>query len=252
MCISQCFEKGKEGELHTNTSHPKVRNTPEDEPEERIEQGRHQTEQITEERNDFSDDEGEYPSDREDTSPAGPSDDGVGAEDELVEDSKLALKNIPHVLRSGENVEKHKSSGDGSVENTQKDQSWDHEAERDNLVSVVAKRAESRGCVVVCAGVGVCDTTTKREDEDFSNGHSPESLGEVPGLLHLGDERGQSNLANEGVADVEESVQTIHEGGALGRDEKELHLSRVGVACGVRLNGSEDGCEQHASEREQC
>jgi len=172
------------------------------------------------------------------------------------------------VLRAGENVEEHKSGGDGSVENTQEDQSRDHEAERDDLISVVAKRAESRGCVVVGSGVGVCDTTTKRENKDLSNSHSPKSLGEVPGLLHLGDERRQGDLTNEGVADVEESIQAIDESGALGRDEKELHLSGIGISFGelvsvwiarvsnlpsrVRLNGSEDGCEQHTSECEQC
>jgi len=213
MCVSQCF-KTRRQELHTNTSHPKVCDSPEDEPEERVEQGRHQTEQITEERNDLSDDEGEYPGDGKDSSPAGPANDRVGA----------------HMLRAGEDVEEHESSGDRRVEDTQEDESWDHEAERDNLVGVVSKRAESRGCVVVGSGVGVCDTTTKRENKDLSNGHSPESLGEVPWFLHLGDERRQSDLTNEGVADVEESVQSIHEGGAFSRDEKELHLSRVGVS----------------------
>jgi len=71
---------------------------------------------------------------------------------------------------------------------------------------VVAERAESWSCVVVGSGVGVCDTTTEREYENLGDGNSPESLWEVPWFLHLGNERGQSDLADEGVADVEESI----------------------------------------------
>lgn len=83
-------------------SHAKVRNTPEDEAEERVEQGAHNGKEILEEGNDLGDDEGQGPQHGENTNPTGPADNGV----------------VTLVASSFKNAEEDEASGDGGVENT--------------------------------------------------------------------------------------------------------------------------------------
>ena len=126
-------------------AHTHVRDTPVDPAEEAIEEGAHQRQQIREERDDFGNDEGKDPGHAKDTDPACPAHDGV----------------VSKMARAGEKAEKDKAGGDGSVENTEEDQCWDHEGEGDLEVEVVSKRAECRRRVIVRSGVAVDDAADK-------------------------------------------------------------------------------------------
>lgn len=121
------------------------------------------------------------------------------------------------------------SGRDTGVQDTEEDDRRDHEAEADLLVELVADAAECRASHVVATHVGVRDTADDRKDQDLSNGDSPEGLGEVEWLLHLGDKRGDGDLANEGVADIEEGVHASNECSACRREGRNDALSMLGV-----------------------
>lgn len=162
-----------------------------------------------------------------------------------------------------EDAEEDKPGGHGSVKDTQEDQRWDHEGEGDFLVEYVTERSECRSGVVLCTCVDVHDGSNQAEDDDFGNGDGPQSFGKVLGVLHLRDETGNRNLADESVADVEEGVHTRDKRGPSGGDNQddgittELHACRGVnvvwirvVTSGMGLNPSEDGRQQNRDEGE--
>ena len=109
---------------------------------------------------------------------------------------------IAHVAGAGENAEEYEAGGYRCVEHTKEDERRDHEGERDFEIEIVAQGAERRRGVVVGPSVAIDDTADKREEDDLGDGDGPKCFGEVLGLLHLGDERRQRDLADECVADV--------------------------------------------------
>lgn len=99
----------------------------------------------------------------ENSSPGGPSDDGV-----------LVL--VTGVL---EDAEEYEASRHGGVQDSEEEQGGDHERERHLLVNWL-QRSEGRGGHVLVSGVGVYDSADNGEDEDLGNCACPKSLGEVP------------------------------------------------------------------------
>lgn len=176
------------------TTHPQVSGPPKDEAEETVEQRGHQTEKVAKEGDDLGNDECKNPEYGEDGGPSGPANDSVGT----------------HVSSAREDVEEHEASAHGGVENSKKDERGDHEAEANDLKSAVGKGTKGWRSDIVCADVGVGDGSTYGEDEDFGNGDGPKSFGEVPGFFHLSNEGRKGDLANECVANVEESAHSHH------------------------------------------
>lgn len=121
-----------------------------------------------------------------------------------------------------EEPEEDESSRHGCVQDAQKDQGRDHEREGKLQVQLVAQRSESRSGVVLSPSVGINNGTNQAEDYDLCNGNGPQSLGEILGLLHLGNETGNGDLTNECIADVQESVHAADEGGTRGCHNKDL------------------------------
>lgn len=221
-------------------AHAQVGHAPEDEAEEGVEERAHQGQQVAEEGDDFGDDEGEGPQAGEDAAPAYPAERGVRGQ----------------VAGVGEDAEEEEACGDGGVEHTEEDDGGDHEAEADFQVGLVAERAEGGRRVVLCAGVDVDDGADEGEDDHFRDRHSPQRFGEVLGILHLGDERGEGDLADEGVADVHEGVHPGNEGGAFCCDYEPSGLSESWIlaasnAAGVVFDPGEDGCQDDGDEREE-
>ena len=173
-----------------STPHPHVRSAPENEAEERIKERAHQGQQVRKEWNDLGDDESGDPSASQDTGPCRPANDGM----------------ISLVARTLENPKEDEACRHRGVKDTQEDQSWNHERKCHFLVQLIAKRSESRSCVVLCPGVDVHDWCGQGEHNDLANGYSPERLGEVLWFLHLSYETGYSNLTNKRVTDVQKGV----------------------------------------------
>ena len=105
-----------------------------------------------------------------------------------------------------ENPEKDEPGADGGVKNSKEDQGRDHEGERYFLVNIVAKRTESWCSHVLITSEAINDSAHNAEDNNLANCDSPKSLGEISRVLHLSNKTGKSDLTNEGVADVEESI----------------------------------------------
>jgi len=206
-------------------AHVEVCHAPEDEPEERVEQGAHQRQQIGEERNDFGDDECEDPEDGEDGCPCGPTNHGV----------------VTHVACVVEEAEEDEACRYRGVENTKEDDGRNHEGKGNLLVHFVLDGTERWRRHVLSTGVGVDNTADAAEDDNLSNGDCPEGLGEVLGVLHLGNEARQGNLSDEGVADVHESAHASHKCGASHGHRQNLGLTELRVACRVISDSREDG-----------
>ncbi|KAB8754776.1 hypothetical protein FH972_026564 [Carpinus fangiana] len=194
----------------------------------------HERQQIAEEGNDLGDDKGKHPQHGKNTSPRQPANNRVAT----------------HVAGAGEQVEEDEACGDASVQHAKEDHSRQHEAEADVLVGAVADGGKRRREHVVGAHVGVGDGAADGKDKDFGNGDGPQGLGEVARLLHLGDERGQRDLADEGVADVEEGAHAGDKGGRGRRDGPHLDGLALDVVGRVVLDAGEDGRQQDGDEGE--
>ena len=192
-----------------SSSHSNVGNSPKNPAKEGIEEGTHKREQIGEEGNDLGDNQSSHPCESEDTCPRCPTNDRM----------------VRLVARAFEDAEEDKTGGDGCVQDTQENQGWDHERERNFLVNLVSKGAESWSGVVLSACIAVDDATDQREDDDLGDGDNPESLAEVIWVLHLGDKRRERDLTNERVADVEEGVHACNECGSSSRDNIDQWLA---------------------------
>lgn len=142
---------------------------------------------------------------------------------------------------SSEDSEEDEAGRNRGVQNTQEDNGWDHERKADLLVQFVAKGSKGGCSVVLVSSVGVDDGTDKREENNFSNGDGPQSLGEVARVLHFSDERRQGDLSDECVTDVHECRHSGDKGGASLRDCKHARLSKLGVPSRVILDTGEDG-----------
>ena len=118
---------------------------------------------------------------------------------------------IALVTRSLEYPEEDEASRYRSVKKAQKDQRRNHEGEGQFLVKIITQGSESGCNVVLGPGVGVDDSGDHAEDNNLADGDSPESLGEIFRVLHLGDEARNRNLSNESVAYVEESIHSANE-----------------------------------------
>lgn len=189
-----------------------------------------------EEGDNLRNDKGQDPGTEKDGSPRKPTSHGV-----LVD-----------VASSLEQTEVDEPSRDGGIQDTQEDQGRNHEGERHLLEHLVADGTECRGSHILVTRVVVNDSTDNAEDEDLGNGTGPERLREVAGILHLGDETGQGDLADEGVADVKESVETHDEGGSGhgdGGDDGFAELHRV-IPGRVVHDAGEDGGQEDRDEGE--
>ena len=207
-----------ESRTQIRPSHSKVGDAPKNPAKERIEKSTHKRQQIGEEGDDFGDDEGKHPGEGENTCPRCPADNGV----------------IRFVPRAFEDAEEDESGTNRGVENPEEDQSRDHEREGYFLIHLVAKRAESRGGVVLSTGIPIDETADQRKDNDFGNGNDPQCLAKVEGILHLRDERWKCDLTNEGVANIEKGVHTRNKSSSSCRNDKHKWLSTIyGCAHGV-------------------
>ena len=61
------------------------------------------------------------------------------------------------------------------------------------------------------------DASDQAKKNNLGDGDDPQALAEIIRILHLSNEAGQGNLADEGIADVKEGRQAINEGCAGGR-----------------------------------
>ncbi|KAI6763820.1 hypothetical protein HG530_007609 [Fusarium avenaceum] len=90
----------------------------------------------------------------------------------------------------------------------------------------------------------------KTEDDDLCNCARPKSLREVSRVSHLSNETGQSDLADEGIADVEKGGHSVDECRALDRDGGDdglAQLCRV-ISKRVILDAGEDGSKEDGNE----
>lgn len=131
----------------------------------------------------------------QDGSPGDPADNGV-----------LAL-----VARIVEDAQEDEAGRDGGVEDAEEDDGGDHEGEGDLLVYGL-QRPEGGARHILVPGVGVYGASHDAEHDDLENCARPQGLREVSRFLHLGDEAGQGDLADERVADVEEGIEATDEG----------------------------------------
>lgn len=118
-----------------------------------------------------------------------------------------------------ENAEEDETGRDGGIEDTKEDERRDHERECDLFV-VILQRSKGRGCVILCSGISVYDRTHQTENDDLGNGDGPQGLWKIFGVLHLRNEAGDGDLANERIADVQESIHTGHKSGTGSRDDE--------------------------------
>ncbi|KAG9796119.1 hypothetical protein KCU88_g5, partial [Aureobasidium melanogenum] len=237
-------------------AHAQVRHAPEDPAEEAVEERTHERQQIGEEGDDLGDDEGDRPCHGQNSGPGNPANHSVRG---LVNST---LKQS----------EEDKSSRDRGIQDAEEDQGRHHEREGHLLVNVVAERSKRRCSVVLCSSVAVdwCEETVSMcPVVPVFNGNKPNGLAEIIRVLHLGDEAGKSDLANECVTDVQEGVHAGNERGAGQRNGQDQRLApdllarRVDVvgirvvACGPMLafsarkcrskddtNESKHGCER--------
>lgn len=115
------------------------------------------------------------------------------------------------VLGAFEDAEEDESRTDTGVQHTEEDQRGNHQAEADLQVDSVAQGAECWSSVVLRTSVPVNDATNERENDNLSDSDNRHGLAEIVWVLHLGDERGKSNLANEGIRNVEKRVHATIE-----------------------------------------
>lgn len=159
---------------------------------------------------------------------------------------------VAFVMGTLKEAEKDKTSGHGGVQDPEEDQRGDHEREGHFLVDIVANRSERGRCNVLVSGVHIHDSTDDAEHDDFADGHRSHGFPEVPGLLHFRDETGDRDLANEGVTDIQERIETQYKRRALHGNSSHYGLSLVGVASGVRLDARENDSQNDREKREEC
>ena len=155
--------------------------------------------------------------------------------DAPAEDSVLIL--VAGVLLK--DTEEDETGRDGGVQDAKEDEGGNHEREGNLLVQGL-ERAKGGGGHVLVADVGVDDSTDNAEEENLSNGARPQSLGELAGILHLGNEARKRDLSNECVADVHKGVQGGDKGSASNGDGSHNRLATDGcgaVSCGVGRAG---------------
>ena len=162
-----------------------------------------------------------------------------------------------------EDAEEDEAGGDGSVENTQEDQGRNHERKGNLLVQLIAQRTESGSGVVLRSGISVDNSTDQAEDNDFRNCNRPKSFREVFGVLHLSDEAGKGDLANEGIANVQIGTHTTDKSGASARNHENNRFAdhtQLWTFCDpyasvvvvrVVLNPCKYGCQQDGNEGEE-
>ncbi len=109
------------------------------------------------------------------------------------------------------------------------------------------------------SGVSVYDGANQTENDDFGNSNSPESFGEILGFLHLSNEARNGDLANEGIADVEEGIHGADESGARSGDDennwiahKQTFRTASVVFVGMRFNSGKDCGQEDRNECEEC
>jgi len=162
-----------------------------------------------------------------------------------------------------EEPEKDETGWDGGIEDTKENQCRNHEREGNLFKQFVAQRSKGGSRVVLCSGISVNDGAHQAEENDFRNGNGPKSLGEVIGVLHLSDEARNGDLADEGVANVQECAHTTDEGGACSCDDEDsrltdhTHFWTFGdtyasvVIVRVLLDPSKDGRQENGNERKE-
>lgn len=159
---------------------------------------------------------------------------------------------LAHVPGSSKDSEEDKASRHRGVEHAQENDGWDHERETNFLVYFIAQRSEGGCGVVLSTRVGVDDSTDEREKNDFGDGNSPESFGEISRVLHFSNERGQSDLSNKCVADVHECGHSSNESGTFLWNCKHERLSILGISSRMGLDTREDGGQEDRDEGEEC
>jgi hypothetical protein len=212
-----------------------VCNTPENESKERVKERAHQRQQIGEEGNDFGDDEGKDPENSENSDPAHPADESV----------------VANVSSSSKYAEEDEARRYRGVQNSKENDRGNHKGEGNLLVHFVFQGTKSWRSHVLCTRVAINYATHQAKHDDFANGNNPERLGEILGLLHLGDETGERNLSNKRVGNVHEGVHAQNKSRALGWDCEDQRLAQGRVFGRLALGSGECGGQDHGNEGEQ-
>ena len=160
--------------------------------------------------------------------------------------------------RTLEDPEEDEAGRQRGVEDTQEDQSWNHEREWHLLVHLVAKRSKSGRCIILCPGVDVHNGCGHGEYDDLANGDGPERLGKVLWFLHLSYETGYSDLTDKGVADIQKGIHSIDETSPCGWNDQDYGIPsqhaafaaawRI-VTVGMSFYSRKDGSQK---DREEC
>ncbi len=160
--------------------------------------------------------------------------------------------------------EEDKTGRDGGVEDTQEDQCRDHERKGNFLKQFITQRSKGRSRVVLCSGISVNDRAHQAEENDFCDGDGPEGLGEVIRVFHLSDEAGNSDLADEGITDVQERAHTTDESGARSGNDEDSWLTNHAhfwsfsdtyasvIIVRMLLNPGKDSRQQDGNKCEEC
>lgn len=91
------------------------------------------------------------------------------------------------------------------------------------------------------------------EYDDFGDCDGPQRFWKIGGISHLSDERWECDLADECVADVEESRHALDEGCSLHRKSRDDWVAQeLRIALWVLLDAGEDGGEDYGDECEDC
>lgn len=134
-------------------------------------------------------------------------------------------------------------------------------------------RAEIRRCVRrttsdgrLCKRLLTCvdDSSNQAEQDNLADRDHPESLGEVSGISHFGNEARKSDLTDKSVTDVQKGTHSSDESRALRWNSKNSRGSSIEtskrnnrvwirvVILWVSLDCGEDGGQQNGDECEEC
>lgn len=169
------------------------RNTPKDEPEPAVKQGRHQRKEVGKERNHLCQHKRKDPESQVEQDPRTPA-------HQRVRGSVLVV--------SWEDLQEQELGRDVGVERTQEDDGGQGKGEGNFLV-VANQRAKRWGGHVLVTHVDVDDGTGQGKHYELGQSHNIQRLLEIPGFLHLVNERWVRDLAHKSVDNVQERNHAV-------------------------------------------
>lgn len=169
------------------------------------------------------------------------------------------------MFRPLKNAEEDKSRTNTRIQNPQKDEGRNHKREGNLLVDIISQRTKCWRGIILIPSKRIHNSTHTPENYNLRDRHGPECFRKILGVAHLGDERWERDLSNEGVAYIQKGTHARDEGGSGEGDGGHDWFSTpmgsgfwiyvVWVCVIIRwviFDSSEDGGEQDGDECEEC